>query len=111
MRILCFLVIVTIAAYPQEDEILAIEHLIQATQKNLEIQKFLKEKMIRFVEQKEQFAAGQQTKQHASRMVHTAQEIYEIIKDYRLQYLFTSHYLEELALFSSIAKKTVPARP
>lgn len=111
MRILAIIFLATGSLYSQEDEIASIEHLIAVTQKNLQTQNELKEKMLRFSLQKQRFAQGEQSKQHASLMVHTAYEIYETIKEYRLQYLFTSHYLEELALFSSIAKKSTPSRP
>jgi hypothetical protein len=98
-------------AYPKEDEVAVMEYLIEATEKNLLMQKVLKEKILLFSEQKERFMLGEQSKQYASQMVRTAFEIYEIVKEHRLQYLFTSQYLEELALFSSIARKSYPTRP
>lgn len=110
MRVFALLLLITSAAYPKEDEVAVMEYLIESTQKNLSTQKTLKEKILLLSEQKERFILGEQNKQHASRMVHTALEVYEIIKEHRLQYLFTSQYLEELALFSSIARKSVPSR-
>lgn len=108
-RVLYFLFFAT-AAFADE-EIAAVDHLIASTQKHLSIQHSLKEKMIQFNDQKERFILGEQSKQHATKMVHTAKEILKIIKDEKLQYLFSSQYLEELALFSSIAEKNKPSRP
>lgn len=95
----------------QEDEVAAVEHLIQITSIQLEKQKELKALMLEFREQQDTFFQGDQSKAHASKMVGTAHKILEMIKQSRIQHLFSSEYLEELALFSSIASKTAPARP
>jgi hypothetical protein len=44
-------------------------------------------------------------------MVHTARKILSEIQELHIQHLFSSEYLEELTLFSSIAGKTTPTRP
>lgn len=94
-----------------EHDIAAVEHLIQITTLQLEKQKELKALMLEFREQQDQFFQGDQSKAHASKMVITAHKILEMIKQSRIHHLFSSDYLEELALFSSIANKSAPARP
>ena len=94
-----------------EQEIYAVTHLIEATKKNLDSQLALKEKMQRFIEQKEKFRLGEHTKNLAFLMVQNASEIRSIIAEHHLEYLFTSQYLEELAFFSLIAHKKTPTRP
>ncbi len=94
-----------------EDESRKIDHLIDATLQKLEQQKELKTLMLQFRDQEELFFRGDQSKEHAARMVNTARQILDIIRKAHLEYLFPSEYLEELTLFSSIAGKTAPARP
>jgi hypothetical protein len=91
-----------------ENEIEVMGHLIDATQQKLDEQQALKKLMIVFQEQQERFFRGDQSKEHASRMVHSARQILDLIKDAHLTHLFTSEYLEELTLFSSIAGKSAP---
>lgn len=94
-----------------QDEISQVSHLIEATQEKLSKQKELKALMLIFQEQEEQFFLGDQSKTHAAKMVHSARQILEMIKAYHLEHLFSSEYMEELTLFSSIAGKTSPTRP
>jgi hypothetical protein len=95
----------------EEDEVLAIDRLITATKEQLALQVRLKELMVDFKKQKETFIQGEQTKQHAGRMVRTARSILEIISDQHLQYLFSVDYMQELSMFSSIAGKNGIKRP
>jgi hypothetical protein len=88
-----------------EDEIVVMGHLMENTSQQLEIQKQMRQLMRDFREQKDEFAAGNQTKSHAARMVRTARQIYESIIAHHLEYLFSKEYLEELLFFSSIAGK------
>lgn len=96
---------------PIEDEIVLIEDLLRSTEKQLEIQKKLKILMIEFKKQKDLFIKGLQSKKHASLMVVTASKIMDLISSGHLQHLFSSEYLEELALFTSIANKHRPSSP
>src|ERR1700722_2575045 len=90
------------------DEIQAIDNLIVASEKQLKTQKELKQDIILFETQKEIFLKGEQTLDHAGRMIKTATFILTSISDNHLQYLFSFEYLEELALFSSIGAKKGP---
>ncbi|MBI2742794.1 MAG: hypothetical protein HYX48_02630 [Chlamydiales bacterium] len=94
-----------------EDESKAVDNLIDATLQKLDQQKELKRLMALFRDQEERFFRGDQSKEHSSKMVNTARQILDLIKKGHLEHLFSSEYMEELALFSSIAGRTTPARP
>jgi hypothetical protein len=94
-----------------EDELGAIEHLISATEKQLESQKQIRVLMQQFINQKEEFVQGNQTKSHTGRMVRTARQIYEMISLNHIEHLFAKDYIDELTFFSSIAGKTAVKRP
>jgi hypothetical protein len=123
MRFIYFLLISNICftAVPQEqalsnpsmaDELTILDGLIKRTQKQLASQMQLKDLMIQFKVQKQLFTQGNQSKKHAFEMVKTASQILDILGNEQLKHLFSTDYLEELALFSSIASKaTTPARP
>lgn len=97
-------------AKPLQDELSILESLLIRTLKQLDNQKKLKDLMIQFKIQKKVFAQGNETKQHAFEMVKTASQILDLLSDEQLKHLFPSEYLEELALFSSIANKSRPGR-
>lgn len=94
-----------------EDEVKTVDHLIEATAQKLEQQKELKALMLLFQQQEERFFRGDESKEHAAKMVRSARQILDLIQKAHLEHLFTSEYLEELALFSSIAGKNAHARP
>ncbi len=94
-----------------EDEVKSLAKLIEVNESRLEVQKKLKEKMVSFQKQKEEFIAGNDSQKHAFAMVSNAREILGEIKKENLAYLFSSEYLEELVFFSSIAGKSSPIRP
>ena len=96
---------------PENDELKVIEQLIEATTRQLGTQKQIKELMLQFKKQREEFVQGNQTKSHAGRMVRTARQIYEMISSNHLEHLFAKDYLDELTFFSSIAGKTSVTRP
>ena len=94
-----------------EDEVKTIDQLIVATTQQLESQKQLKELMLQFKKQREEFVQGNQTKSHAGRMVRTARQIYEMITLNHIEHLFAKDYLDELSFFASIAGKSSLKRP
>jgi hypothetical protein len=95
----------------EEDEVKIVEQLIFATVQQLETEKHLKNLMLQFKKQREEFIQGNQTKAHAGRMVRTARQIYETITANHFEHLFAKDYLDELTFFSSIAGKTAMTRP
>lgn len=94
-----------------KDEVEALELLITSNEKRIRIQKDLREQMKLFQKQKEAFILGDESKDHAFKMVSNAREILGLLKEEHLAYLFSSDYLEELVFFSSIAGKSSPIRP
>ena len=94
-----------------EDEIKIVDKLIAATQEQLHKQQQLKELMVQFQRQKEEFIQGNQTKEHTSRLVRSARQIYEMIMINHFEHLFAKDYLDELQFFSSIAGKTTLSKP
>jgi hypothetical protein len=88
-----------------ENEIATMNNLVENTLHQLEVQKQMRQLMVDFQKQKEEFARGNQTKAHAAQMVRTARFVYESIQAHHLQYLFSQEYLDELLFFSSIAGK------
>jgi hypothetical protein len=95
----------------EEDELKTIDHLISATAQQLEAQKQIKELMLQFKKLREEFVLGNQSKSHATRMVRTARQIYEMVTSSHIEHLFAKDYLDELTFFSSIAGKTAVTRP
>ena len=94
-----------------EDEIKVVDKLIHATEEQLKKQHQLKGLMVQFQKQKEEFIQGNQTKAHATQLVRSARQIYELISSNHFDHLFAKDYLEELQFFSSIAGKRALSRP
>ena len=95
----------------EDDEFKVVEQLIDATSRQLEAQKQMKELMLQFKAQREEFIQGRQTKSHTGKMVRTARQIYELIAANHLEHLFAKDYLDELTFFSSIAGKSAITKP
>lgn len=95
----------------ESDEINMIDQLISTTQHQLETQKQIKNLMLQFKKQREEFVQGNQTRAHAGKMVRTARQIYEMITSNHMEHLFAKDYIDELTFFSSIAGKTALSRP
>src|SRR3989304_7230164 len=87
------------------EELKAITHLIEVTEKQLVNQKALKQLMITFQEQKREFLKGKEEKKIGFQMAQTAQKILSIIEAEHLRELFPITYLEELTFFSNLLKK------
>lgn len=95
----------------REDEIRIVERLIASTLTQIERERQLKELIVRFKKERDEFELGNQSKAHTGRMVRTARQVYERIASDHLEHLFSKEYLDELTFFSSIAGKTSVARP
>ncbi len=92
-------------------EIAVLDQLISTSEQKLQVQKKLKGRMQELQAQRDAFLAGNQTKRHSYKMVHTAKEILEIIEQEHLGHLFSKEYLDELIVFTSIAGRASPVRP
>ncbi len=95
----------------EDEEFKVIDQMINATSKQLETQKQMKELMLQLKLQREEFIQGNQTRSHTGKMVRTARQIYELISSNHLEHLFAKDYLDELTFFSSIAGKSAVTRP
>ena len=93
------------------DEVIAISELIAAQRKRLDRQIELKNQMLQFRMQKEEFLKGSVGQKHALNMVINAKEILMGINQQHLAYLFSPEYIEELQFFSSVIEKNRPMRP
>lgn len=94
-----------------ENEVAVVDQLITSAQDQLKSSRTLKELMIQFNKQREEFVMGDQSKSHTARLVNTARQIFEMIEINHIEHLFAKDYIEELAFFSSIAGKTTVSRP
>lgn len=92
-------------SFVEEDEVRAVERLIETTQQQLKTQETLKNLMLCFQKERESFAQGNHTKAQAGRLVKAARQIQGLIQDNHFEHLFSKNYLDELQFFSSIAGK------
>ena len=110
-----FFIVILLLASPlwaeESDEFSAITSLILSTEKRLTAEKELKELMHRFKLQRESFLEGEQSKTHVSTMANTARRILEIMTTEHVRHLFSSEYLEELTVFSSVGQRRLLTRP
>ena len=90
------------------DEIQALDSLIASSERQLITCKKLRNLIAQFQEQQNAFHQGEQTKELAIQMVQTASKILSLAKEHELMYLFSPFFVEELNLFSGIAKKKQP---
>jgi len=88
-----------------------LQQFVERREYALQRQKELQKRIRLFHEEKQRFSESDVSKQQARRMVNAAKDVLEIITEQHLQYLFSSDYMEELLLFSSIAGKNRPTRP
>ncbi len=94
---------------PHEDESIVIERMIQLTEEQQAAQIKLKFLINEIKHNQKLFLKGDQTKLHAHYMIEAAKESLQIIKKYHLQHLFSSDFMEDLALFSQIGTKEKPS--
>lgn len=87
------------------EDLQVIENLIASQQRQLIIYNKLHSLMTEFHKQQDRFSKGEQTKELTSQMVETAAQILKIAEDHQLLHLLTPFYIQELKLFSGIAKK------
>lgn len=93
------------------EEIEVIDRLVVLTEKQLDSQRQLKEQMAKFKAQQDAFYKGDQSKEMLTKMVETAVQILKEIQDNHYENMFSIIYMQELKMFTAIAKKNSPARP
>lgn len=112
MRVTFFIILSCLCfSFTKEgDEIAVINELLERTDRQLSLQKKLKELMVTLNSQEKTFLEGNESKAHVSLMTDTALQILKLIEDNHYADLFPSPYMEELRLFAKIANKKAPTK-
>jgi len=90
---------------PTEDELVTIDRLILLTEKQLKAQKKIKILIGEIRHNKEMFLKGEESKLHAKYMIHAANKCLNLIQSHHLYHLFSSDFLEDLAIYNAIGSK------
>ncbi len=93
---------------PHEDELLTLDRMISLTEKQQIAQKKLKILINEIRRNKEIFMKGDQSKLHAFYMIRDARESLQLIRQHHLEHLFSSDFMDELALLAQIGSKASP---
>ncbi|NGX26711.1 MAG: hypothetical protein K940chlam6_00636 [Chlamydiae bacterium] len=90
---------------PHEDELITIERMIFLTEQQLEAQKKIKNLIKEMRHNKDMFLKGEESKLHAYYMIQAGKQCLDLIRSYHLYPLFSSDFMEELAIFTKIGTK------
>jgi hypothetical protein len=98
------------------EELNILDDLIATSERQIALQKELRDLIIQFHTQQDLFYQGsdndQKTKELASKMVSTAAIILKTSEENRYLHLFPPFFVEELKLFANISKKkSAPVTP
>lgn len=93
---------------PQEDELVAIERMIELTDRQLAAQKRIKNNLVELKRAQEMFIKADGSKLHAHYMITAAKEILSLIDQFQLSHLFSSGFIEELTILTQFGTKTSP---
>jgi hypothetical protein len=98
------------------EELKILDDLIATSERQIALQKELRDLIIQFHTQQDLFYQGsdndQKTKELASKMVSTAATILKTSEENRYLHLFPPFFVEELKLFANISKKkSAPLQP
>ncbi len=94
-----------------DNEIAALDALIDATTTNLANQKIVRSQLEAYLQLHNQYLQNTDDKQLAFRMIKSAQHLLLLIKDNNLRQVFEADFISELTLFSNIAAKRTVLRP
>ena len=104
--IIIFLISLLLFSFSKEgEELSTLNDLIATTERQLTLQKELKNLLTEFQSQQDRFHQGLQTKELAYQMVQTASKILSLAEEGHYLHLFSPFFIEELKLFAGIAKK------
>ncbi|MDN3506060.1 MAG: hypothetical protein P0S96_02400 [Simkaniaceae bacterium] len=90
---------------PTEDELVTIERIIFLTEKQLKAQKKIKILIQEIQHNKEMFMKSEESKLHAEYMVQASKNALHLIRTHHLYHLFSSDFMEDLAIYSAIGSK------
>ncbi|HEY5235921.1 MAG TPA: hypothetical protein VIJ14_07070 [Rhabdochlamydiaceae bacterium] len=98
------------------EELNILDDLIATSERQIDLQKELRDLIIQFHTQQDLFYQGsdndQKTKELASKMVSTAAKILKNSEENHYLHLFPPFFVEELKLFANISKKKfTPVQP
>ncbi|HEX2578882.1 MAG TPA: hypothetical protein VHK67_00570 [Rhabdochlamydiaceae bacterium] len=98
------------------EELKILDDLIATSERQIALQKGLKDLVVQFHTQQDLFYQGsdvdQKTKELASKMVTTAATILKTSEENHYLHLFPPFFVEELKLFANIGKKkSAPVQP
>ena len=111
LRALLLLSLLCFSFTKEGDEIAVVSELVERTERQLLLQKQLKNLMSDLNNQERVFLEGNESKIHVSLMTDTALQILKLIEENHYADLFPSPYMEELRLFAKIAQKKTPSKP
>lgn len=94
----------------EADEVETIEHLVQATEKNLEKQKELLKSLEAFKLARERFRR-EESKEAAADVINLACNIKELLEENHLSGLFKAEFLSEVQVISKMAQRQTLPRP
>lgn len=92
---------------PHEDELVVLDRMISLTEKQQLAQIRLKKILIDLRHNEKQFLKGDHCKLYAHYMIRGAKEALSIIREHHLEHLFSSDFLEEMAIYTKIGTKEV----
>lgn len=91
---------------PHEDELVAIERMILLTEQQIIAQKKIKNLITEMRHNKEIFLKSEDSKLHALYLISAAEECLDLIRKHHLYHLFSPDFMEELAVFAKVGKKS-----
>lgn len=85
-------------------ELDGLERLSAASQKTVRVCQSLKQKIVHYLATQEEFSKNMDDKELCYKMIKEARVVLNEIEENHLQYAFDTNFLNELTLFSKMAK-------
>ncbi|MCB1180456.1 MAG: hypothetical protein KDK55_00345 [Chlamydiia bacterium] len=112
----CIFILALIALFPlfgnepsltihDQDEIVVLKQLIEATQKSLNEQHTLLQSILRYRAVRELFFDDTTNSRKATNLVKMALQISNQLEESKMTHLFSKEFLEELSFYSSVGRK------
>ncbi len=92
-------------------ELISIDHIIEITKQNVEIQEKIRIELIDYQKINKEFLKNPDDKELLFEMIKKADHLFENIKQAHLTQIFSPEFLKELTLFSQIASKRGIPKP
>ena len=89
---------------PHEDELDTVKRMILYTKRQEKALKRIETLILEVRRNKEMFLKSEESKLHAYYMIKAARECQTLIRAFHLTHLFSSDFIEELAVFSQVGK-------